>query len=146
MERLFYWKRLIQMSRELSGMPIPQTLVHGDLNMSNVAQQEGHYLFYDWTDACVSHPFFDMFLSHVSGDLNGVSMSEVYFAPWQAWTDRETIDKIWTLSIPLCYLHYGVKYQSLVGNLPDLSEESKGEWMDDWHTILKFLGKWCREN
>ncbi|MBI1880332.1 MAG: phosphotransferase [Chloroflexi bacterium] len=47
---------------QLAGYSVPQTLVHGDLHTGNVALVEGKLLFFDWTDACVTHPFFDVML------------------------------------------------------------------------------------
>lgn len=44
---------------ELASYAVPHTLVHGDLHLGNVARYAGSYLFFDWTDACVAHPFFD---------------------------------------------------------------------------------------
>jgi len=45
---------------DLSETGIPEALVHGDLHLSNVALLDGHYVFFDWTDAGVTHPFFDL--------------------------------------------------------------------------------------
>ena len=45
---------------ELAGNAVPPALVHGDLHLSNVARRPGGYLFFDWTDACVAHPFLDL--------------------------------------------------------------------------------------
>lgn len=36
------------------------TLVHGDFHPWNVALRDGQPLLYDWTDACLSHPFVDV--------------------------------------------------------------------------------------
>jgi Phosphotransferase enzyme family len=52
--------RLQAMCAALAACGIPHTLVHGDLHLHNVAVNAGRYLFFDWTDACVSHPFFDL--------------------------------------------------------------------------------------
>jgi aminoglycoside/choline kinase family phosphotransferase len=52
--------RLQAMCAALAACSIPETLVHGDLHLHNVAVDAGRYQFFDWTDACVSHPFFDL--------------------------------------------------------------------------------------
>lgn len=46
---------------QLASYQVPQTLVHGDLHLNNVAFYKGNYILFDWTDSCISHPFFDMF-------------------------------------------------------------------------------------
>ena len=52
----------------LAEIGIPDCLVHGDLHMGNIAGGEGRYVFFDWTDACVSHPFMDGLLPYRLGD------------------------------------------------------------------------------
>jgi len=52
--------RLRVMCSALAGYGVPQTLVHGDLHSGNIAVREGAYLYFDWTDGCVAHPFFDL--------------------------------------------------------------------------------------
>lgn len=49
---------LRDMCRELSDYGIPDALEHGDLHAGNVAVHEGGFLIYDWSHACVTHPFY----------------------------------------------------------------------------------------
>jgi hypothetical protein len=44
-------------ARELAGYGIPETVQHDDLHDGNVFVHDGRYLFFDWGDSCVSHPF-----------------------------------------------------------------------------------------
>ena len=46
--------------RRLAACGIPDTLVHGDLHPGNVARLDGELAYFDWTDACIAHPFFDL--------------------------------------------------------------------------------------
>ncbi|MGE5273633.1 MAG: phosphotransferase [Verrucomicrobiota bacterium] len=41
----------------LAAFGIPETLQHDDLHDGNVFVHDGRYLFFDWGDSCVSHPF-----------------------------------------------------------------------------------------
>jgi hypothetical protein len=43
--------------RELAGYDIAETIQHDDLHDGQVFFRDGRYLFFDWGDACVSHPF-----------------------------------------------------------------------------------------
>ena len=52
--------RLRAACAELAGLAVPPSLVHGDLHLANVAKGPRGYLFFDWTDACVAHPFLDL--------------------------------------------------------------------------------------
>lgn len=44
----------------LAAYDVPTTLVHGDLHLGNVAEQDGRLTVFDWSDASVGHPFIDL--------------------------------------------------------------------------------------
>jgi hypothetical protein len=52
--------RLRALCAELVAAGPAATLVHGDLHGGNVAWRDGEPVFFDWTDACLAHPFVDM--------------------------------------------------------------------------------------
>ena len=41
----------------LASSGIPETLQHDDFHDGNIFVRDGRYLFFDWGDSCVSHPF-----------------------------------------------------------------------------------------
>jgi hypothetical protein len=41
----------------LAAYGIPETIQHDDLHDGNVFVRDGRYLFFDWGDSCVTHPF-----------------------------------------------------------------------------------------
>jgi Phosphotransferase enzyme family len=43
--------------RELAGYGIAETIQHDDLHDGQVFVRNGSYVFFDWGDACISHPF-----------------------------------------------------------------------------------------
>jgi aminoglycoside phosphotransferase (APT) family kinase protein len=45
------------MCSELAATPVPQTLQHDDFHDGQVFVRDGRYLFLDWGDSCISHPF-----------------------------------------------------------------------------------------
>ena len=45
---------------ELAAYDVPETLVHGDLHLGNVAHHDGRLAVFDWSDASVGHPFVDL--------------------------------------------------------------------------------------
>ena len=45
------------MCGELAAYGIPETIQHDDLHDGQVFVRNGRYLFFDWGDSCVSHPF-----------------------------------------------------------------------------------------
>jgi hypothetical protein len=45
------------MCHELAAYGVPQTIQHDDLHDGQVFFRDGRYLFFDWGDSCISHPF-----------------------------------------------------------------------------------------
>jgi hypothetical protein len=45
------------MCGKLAGYGIPETVQHDDLHDGQVFVRNGRYLFFDWGDSCISHPF-----------------------------------------------------------------------------------------
>ena len=72
----------------------PDALVHGDLHPGNVAMRDGSILLFDWTDASVSHPFFDlMHLFHAEPAVQA-RLRDSYF---EAWTSFEPLERLFAL-------------------------------------------------
>ena len=49
--------RIAAMCVELAAAAIPETLQHDDLHDGNVFLRKAQYVFFDWGDSCVTHPF-----------------------------------------------------------------------------------------
>jgi len=113
---------------QLAEYQIPQTLVHGDLHLANVAFYQNNYLLFDWTDSCISHPFFDMFelffpqknkffLSHIKG------LRDEYLTQWTLYEPKSRLIEAWKIAKPLCALHHAVTYQYIIACLEPRSKQ-----------------------
>lgn len=49
-----------EMSDELAGYGLSETVQHDDFHDGQVFVRDGRYLLLDWGDACISHPFFTL--------------------------------------------------------------------------------------
>jgi hypothetical protein len=111
---------------ELAGFAVPPSIVHGDLHLDNVARGPGGYRFFDWTDACVAHPFLDLVTIR-----RGTSFAEdeagseaelrarlraAYLPAWAAFEPPERLDRAYRLAAPLGALHQAVSYTSIVAS------------------------------
>jgi hypothetical protein len=81
----------------------PMTLVHGDLNHGNVS---GGVIF-DWSDACVAHPLFDLHL-YALGEPNEAELVAAYS---EGWGDdvRDALE----LARPPSCLHQAASYRAI---------------------------------
>ena len=52
--------RLMEICEQAASSPIPASVVHGDFHRGNTRWTARGWLIYDWTDACLSHPFVDL--------------------------------------------------------------------------------------
>jgi Phosphotransferase enzyme family len=110
--------QLAAMCGELAAYAVPPTLVHGDLHLSNVAHGPRGYLFFDWTDACVAHPFVDMIsiFQEEEGALRD-RLRDAYLTEWARFEPPYRLLRAWGLAEPLGALNHAVSYRSIVANL-----------------------------
>ncbi len=126
---------------QLSTFNIPPTLVHGDLHLGNVARMNGAIIFFDWTDASLAHPFFDLLsLNWEKDEHKREAMLTAYLEMWTEYESMERLREAWKLANILERLHQAVSYQHIVRNLePDSRPE-----LDFTHRILIELLKRVR--
>src|SRR5262249_35920411 len=86
--------RVAELCRELIGQAIPETIQHDDLHDGQVFVRGGRYVFIDWGDACIAHPFFTLTVTlnsvaHRLGvDRGSPDVVRVRDAYLDAWTVR----------------------------------------------------------
>ncbi|HUP15972.1 MAG TPA: phosphotransferase, partial [Acidimicrobiia bacterium] len=109
---------LKELTREMANLDVPYTLVHSDLHLANTARVDGVLTFFDWTDACVAHPFVDlMALKFETDDNEKQSIMDAYLAGWHEVATPEALQRAVLLASVLIPLHHAVSYQQLLVNL-----------------------------
>ena len=109
--------KLINLCERLADYKIPETLVHGDLHLGNVAICKDRYLIFDWTDSCISHPFFDLYELFFSTDRAKQLCRDRYLDRWTQYESKERLLDAWKVAKPLCALHHAVTYQHISHSL-----------------------------
>ena len=86
---------------ELASCGIPQTLQHDDLHDGNAFVRDGHYVFFDWGDSCVSHPFHTLAvtlravayrLGLEPGGAEVTRLRDTYLEPWTRIAPRRDVE------------------------------------------------------
>lgn len=129
--------RLVELCQQMATYNVPATLVHGDLHMSNIAHSTDHlgadhsgehFVFFDWSDACIAHPFLDMIaILHEKESALQSRLRDAYLAQWTRHEPMERLLELWQLAYPLCALHQAVSYRYIAhhaesgGNHPMLA-------------------------
>jgi len=110
--------RFAEMCERLAAGGVPDALVHGDLHLSNVAGNGGGYVFFDWTDACLTHPFLDMLVVLFEEDAElRPSLRDAYLGVWAGIAPEDELLELWALAEPLASLNQAVSYRSIIANV-----------------------------
>jgi Phosphotransferase enzyme family len=138
--------RLKAMCHQLASYAVPQTLVHGDLHTGNIAVQASNYIYFDWTDGCVSHPFFDVatFLENVDDPSERMHLRDVYLSQWTDYEPMARLLEAFQLSQMLAAVHQAVSYQHIMSNVESTSKAEMRGGASYWLRILvQFLPLFC---
>ena len=120
--------RLLELCRGLATRGVPCALVHGDLHLSNVSQIDGRYVFYDWTDACVSHPFFDLIdVFREKEESVKTRVRDAYLSRWLDFEPRDRLLELWAETEIVAALHHAVSYRHILAGV-EPGAESELEW------------------
>ena len=126
--------KLADLCGRLEACRLPPTLVHGDLHAGNVARIGGELAYYDWTDACIAHPFTDLHsLGWEEDERTRRALLDAYLEPWRGAVPDELLEEAVTLARAVVPLHHAVSYWQIVANVePQLSSE-----LDVTHVYLR---------
>ncbi len=133
-----------RLSLELEGAPIPFTLVHGDFHPANIAIKDGRYVIFDWTDACIAHPFVDLqTYFHMFGppttDADARErLLRRYLDTWSTVMPGDEATQLFRRTAPFTTMHHAITYQAILSHL-DATERWQWESHLPWW-IEKALG------
>ena len=134
----------------LSQYPVPHTMVHGDLG-GNILIQESGFTYFDWTDICISHPFFEM--ATISGAYFDESalkdspdaearLRNAYLEAWTEYMPMERLIEAFEKSRPLGALHQMMTYMWIRTNIPpDARPELDGGLLHWTRNLLRLCGR-----
>ena len=115
--------RLKEWTDRLADLGLPNTLVHGDMHLGNTARIDGRLVFFDWTDASISQPFFDLqSLKWETDEAEKQSIIDAYLAGWHEYAAPEALHQAVLIAGVLTPLHHAVSYQHLLANLEPASK------------------------
>jgi hypothetical protein len=112
---------------ELAEYGLPETIQHDDLHDGQVFVRDGRFLFFDWGDACVSHPFYTLVvtlavlahrlgLDHDAPELD--RFRDAYLEPWTRFRPRSDLGRAYPIAYRLGVLCRGLTWRSVVAVLP----------------------------
>ena len=115
---------LKQLCRRLDALELPATLLHGDLHMLNVARLNGNLVYFDWTDACISHPFLDLIsLQWEPDETSRAVLLNAYLEGWDGEAEPEVLQEAVELAAVVRPLHHAVSYRTIVAGLEESAQD-----------------------
>lgn len=119
--------RVAALCDELAAYGLPETIQHDDFHDGNVFVRDGGYLFFDWGDACVSHPIFTLHvtlnvlahqlkLRELASELD--RFRDVYLEPWTRFAPREELLTVFPAAYRLGGLCRALTWHLVVRNVP----------------------------
>jgi hypothetical protein len=113
--------RLHDACASLAAYGIPDTLVHGDLPSANIHVKDGVPIYFDWSDACIAHPFLDLASllepDWLGADLDRAQLVDLYLEGWSAYAPLPRRREAARQAVLLGALHQAISYQHIVLSL-----------------------------
>jgi Ser/Thr protein kinase RdoA (MazF antagonist) len=125
--------------QQLTQLGIPDTLVHGDLSPRNIYIRDRGFVYFDWSDTCISHPFFDLirFLYEIEKDLPHVPdarsrIRNAYLEPWTIYAPMSQLISTFELVSETLVSLYEIIRDRL------LRENGRNSWQGLTETAVPF--------
>ena len=117
----------------LAADPVPDSLVHRDVVLENVAVSDHGPVLLDWSDVVVGHPFFacDRLLDACWTDrARKEAVIDAYLAAFEGMADRDALRRSFDAVLFLRVVYEGVRWMDEVEGLDPASEHVRRLWAD----------------
>src|SRR5690606_29015960 len=108
---------------------VPLSLEHGDLWANNIAMQNDRFVYFDWSDVAITHPFFSLLFFLAEIEIDFPEMPDVrerllraYLTPWIHFETIEDLLHATQLAQPLAALHHAIVYYANI--LPNIETQA----------------------
>lgn len=126
---------LTETCHDLARYAIPESLDHQDLNDGNIFVGDGHPIFFDCSEASITHPFFSLRTVVVSVELTlGLEegsapveeLRDAYIEPWSRYVAREDLLRAFTLAQRLWMIPAALAWYHILSSLEGREREEHG--------------------
>ncbi len=138
-----------ELAGELAASGLPATIDHSDLHAGNVLAPGDGYVFFDWHEGAVTHPFFSMvvatrWLAHhhgvEPGSAEDARLRDAYLDPWSGYGSRASLRATLDLALRIGPLTRALGWMRVLEGLPRAAQvewaESASGWVRDLQTEL----------
>jgi aminoglycoside phosphotransferase (APT) family kinase protein len=112
---------------------IPQTLVHGDFHPGNVSVcEDGSLMIFDWTDACLSHPFFDLLTFLPDDAAEREPLLHAYLEEWSSYGGIGELERAFEIAMPMACAHHAISYWRILDGTERVGRWEMGGAQAEW--------------
>ncbi|MCG8352977.1 MAG: hypothetical protein MI924_34875 [Chloroflexales bacterium] len=126
---------------ELAAYNLPETITHEEVHENNVLFGNGRYIFTDWSDSSVSHPFFTMLVT-LRGAAHWLKLDEAspelrqirdaYLEPWTRFETRDKLLNALALAYRLAMVNRALSWHDGMSRLPEKDKEPYDDNVPGW--------------
>ncbi len=125
----------------LSDLGLPETLTHEEIHENNVLVNASGYVFTDWSDSSVAHPFFTMTVTlratayWLKLDEFGpemMRMRDAYLEPWTKFTPRKKLLSAFQLAYRLGMANRALSWHEALRSLTEEQKEPYNDSVPGW--------------
>lgn len=121
---------------ELEAFNVPHTLVHGDFHAANIIVQDDRMIFFDWTDACIAHPFLDPLpLIDFDAPDHAETLRDTYLECWTDFAPMDELRRAYDIASIVAAAHQIVSYQRIRIIIPS-HDRTEWEWAEPYFIRL----------
>lgn len=136
--------RLKAMCEELASYGLPETLIHDDLYPGNILVRDGRYIFFDWAESVIAHPFYSLAVMRRYARLFNFnarhmkSLDEIYLNEWAAYAPVERLREAFKSGKKLGMLCRGLTWYYYIRQVePDIRQKYEADWTSWLHIFLR---------
>jgi hypothetical protein len=133
--------RLAALCAELDRFGLPASVDHSDLHAGNVLVPGDRYVFFDWHEAAVTHPFFSMVVATrwlaqnhgvEAGSQEQARLHDAYLDPWAQFGAMASLRAALDLALRIGPLTRALGWMRVLEGLPRPEQAEWGDHVSGW--------------
>jgi hypothetical protein len=133
----------------LSAFGLPETVHHDDFHLGNILIRDGRYVFIDWAEGAVTHPFCSLMITlrvakllRRSGDDTLARMRDVYLAAWADFAPLPRLVEAFTRAQRLALLLRAITWRDAVSHMEPNARLQYGDSPAYWLRLFLTAQTW----
>jgi hypothetical protein len=131
---------------ELAAYGVPHTLQHDDFHDGNIFVNDRGYVFFDWAESCVAHPFFTLVVTlrniawtnKLADDASELAaLRDAYLEPWTRYAPHAELLAALRLALRVGTVSRALTWHRALSGLPADVREPHAEAVPGW--LQEFL-------